>query len=246
MFGPSLEIIRYGRAFLRLIYPAYCASCQMPLGIEEKYLCPACFLKIVEIPSPHCLRCATPLPPFGPHKTLCQNCHSERPYYDRGYALVHYEEPVKTIFHQVKFQSKVWLLEVFSNLVRNSLSSLEMNDYDALVPIPLERSREHKRTFNQAEVVARMLAQNHNQRAPRVFHLLKKKRKTVPQSQLRRSERLRNLEGAFSVRRRSAVKGMRLLLVDDIVTTGATINECARMLKQEGAEQVDFFTIARS
>lgn len=114
-----------------------------------------------------------------------------------------------------------------------------------IVPIPLHPQRERERGFNQALVIARMLKQS-GIRSVRIEQLLEKKRRTLAQSQLRRAERLDNLRGAFSVRKKDLVRGKHILLVDDVITTGSTVNECARTLKAEGAARVDALALARS
>ncbi len=115
-----------------------------------------------------------------------------------------------------------------------------------IIPIPLDSRRERERGFNQALIIAQMLSELNPKNAPQIRGVIAKKKRTLPQSQLKREERLSNLENAFFLKQKSVVQGKQVLLVDDIFTTGATINECARILKEDGAERVDFFTIARS
>ena len=246
MLGFGTELNSYCRSLIRILYPANCVLCQIPLVLDETYLCASCTQRIEPLKAPTCLKCARPLPPYGNHRSLCSPCRSERPYYDRGFALVPYQESVKTIFHQIKFQKKLWLLKIFSKWLREFCSAYETRNYEMIVPIPLDATRERQRGFNQALVIAKMLERSNSKTFPQVSKLLKKKKKTPPQSQLRRQERLNNLEGAFSVKKRGLVRGKQILLVDDIFTTGSTINECAKILKADGAERVDFFTIARS
>ena len=242
-FGTELNY--YWRSFIRILYPANCVLCQIPLMIEEIHLCISCVKKIEPLKVPICLRCARSLAPYGNHRLICSQCRSERPYYDRGFALVPYEEPIKNIFHQIKFQKKLWLIKIFSGLLER-LPSSEMINYEMIVPVPLDSRRERERGFNQALIIAQMLSGLNLKNTPQIKKVLAKKKRTLPQSQLKREERLNNLENVFSLRQRGAVRGKQVLLVDDIFTTGTTINECARILKEDGAERVDFFTIARS
>lgn len=245
MFGFGTELNYYWRSLIRILYPANCVLCRTPLTIDEIHLCIRCIKKIEPLKAPTCLKCARPLAPYGNHRSTCSQCRSERPYYDRGFALVPYQEPVKNIFHQIKFQKKLWLIKIFSGLFER-LPSSEMRNYEMIIPVPLDSRRQRERGFNQALIIAQMLNRLSLKNAPPIKKVISKKKKTLPQSQLRREERLSNLENAFSLRQKGIVQGKQILLVDDIFTTGATINECARILKEDGAERVDFFTIARS
>jgi ComF family protein len=245
MFSFEKEVYSYWQSFLRLIYPANCATCKIPLLLYESYLCSHCTLMIKPLKDPKCARCVRPLPPYGIARKMCTTCASHRPFYHRGFSLVPYESQVKTIFHEIKFQKKPWLLKVFLNLLSDfSGTAVRLSDYDLIVPVPLDWQKELERGFNQAESIAKMLQKQINYQIP-IRQILKKK-KTTPQSQLRRADRLVNLNGAFSIRKRANLKGSHVLIVDDIFTTGSTINECAKLLREHGAEQVDFFTIARS
>lgn len=245
MFSLTSELQSYWQSFIRLIYPATCALCETPLLLREQHLCAACQAKIELLKAPACARCARPFPPYAPVRRICAPCRSERPGYDRGFALVPYQDPVKEIFHQIKYGNKPWLLQIFRPHIERFAHSQTLCDYDFVVPIPMDASRERKREFNQAFLIAKMLPIPDGQRNPAVKKLLAKKRSTAPQSQLRRRERLQNLNGAFRIRKKHLVNGKRILLIDDVFTTGSTIHECAKLLKMEGASRVDFLTIAR-
>ena len=246
MLGFGTELNYYWRSLIRILYPAVCVLCQIPLVLEETYLCESCIPKIESLKAPTCLKCARPLPPYGNQRSVCSPCRSERPYYDRGFALVPYQESVKNIFHQIKFQKKLWLLNIFLKPIRHVQSSIEIGNYEVIVPVPLDSKRERERGFNQALIIAQMLNRSNQKHIPPICNVIQKRKKTLPQSQLRRQERLSNLEDAFCLKKRDRIRGKRVLLVDDIFTTGSTINECAKILKENGAEQVHFFTIARS
>lgn len=183
--------------------------------------------------------------PYGDQRSVCGPCRSQRPHYDRGFAFVLYQEPTQTVFHQIKYGKKPWLLKIFAQLLLTFSRSPEINAYDRIVPVPLHVQRERERGFNQAFVIARTLAR-FNHRKLRIDHLLIKKKMTLPQSRLPRTERLKNVRGAFSIKKASRVRGQHILLVDDVITTGSTVNECAKILKEEGAARVDFLAIARS
>lgn len=245
MFDYGTEFNYYWRSFIRVLYPANCILCKTSLLLDELHLCLLCRQKIQPLPKPLCIKCARPIPLYEPF-TSCSSCRSERPHYDRGFALVEYDESTKSIFHQIKFEKKPWLFEIYQELLKNSLPSLGFGDYEMIVPVPLDGGRERKRGFNQALIVAKMIKQTQPADDLPIRKLIKKTKKTVPQSQLRRNQRLNNLNGAFRLDGSESISGSNILLIDDIFTTGSTVNECARILKEHGAQRVDFFTIARS
>ena len=122
-----------------------------------------------------------------------------------------------------------------------------LDRYYMIVPVPLDNRREREREFNQAFIIANLLKRAGGNPAIPIKNIIQKKKKTLPQSQLGRQERLENLNGAFRLRQLPFhLSGKKIMLVDDIFTTGSTINECAKLLKENEAEQVDFFTIARA
>ncbi len=245
MLGFGTELSYYWSSLIRILYPANCVLCRTPLVLEETYLCTTCSQKIEPLKTPACVKCAHPLPPYGNQRSICSQCRSERPYYDRGFSLVPYQEPMKDILHQVKFHKKPWLLKIFFD--RSQAFALpQIANYELIVPVPLDSKRERERTFNQAILIAQMLKRSIQKNAPQVLRIIQKKKKTLPQSQLKRDARLNNLKNAFLIKKKRAVQGKQILLVDDIFTTGSTINECAKILKENGAERVDFFTVARS
>ncbi len=245
MFDSGTEFNYWWRSLIRVLYPADCVLCRMPLLLDELHLCLLCRQKIQPLPKPLCLKCARPIPPYDGY-TTCSSCRSERPHYDRGFALVEYDEPTKSIFHQIKFEKKPWLFEIYGEMLQNSFSLSRFNDYEMIIPVPLDGMREQKRGFNQALMIAKMIKHINPSSGLLIRKLIKKIKKTKPQSQLRRNQRLTNLTGAFKLKESGEVSGKNILLIDDIVTTGSTVNECARILKENGAERVDFFTIARS
>ena len=245
MFDYGTEFSYWWRSLIRILYPATCVLCKTPLLLDELHLCILCKQKIQPLSVPTCLKCARPIPPYDSH-TICSSCRFERPYYDRGFALVEYDEPTRSILHQIKFEKKPWLFEIYLDLLQNLYSSFPFNNYEMIVPVPLDSRREQKRSFNQAIIIAQMLKHLNPSNPLPIKRFIKKTKKTTPQSQLRRSQRLTNLSGAFKLKGSDRVAGKNILLIDDVFTTGSTINECARILKENGAERVDFFTIARA
>lgn len=245
MFEINPEFKFYVRTFMRLIYPAQCTACRLPLFVHEKYLCDSCESKILNAPSPSCVKCAEFLPPYGSIQTVCTKCKSQNPRFDFGLSLSSYEEPVNQILHQIKYGQKPWLIQIFRKSFKTLAATISKRRYDFIVPVPIDSRRKQERGFNQAHVISQIISEKVIGKA-RVQNLLKKNKSTLPQSILSRANRLTNLQGAFSVRNQRAVKNKTILLVDDVVTTGSTLSECARVLKNCGAARVDFVTLARA
>ncbi|MBI4550369.1 MAG: ComF family protein [Candidatus Omnitrophica bacterium] len=150
---------------------------------------------------------------------------------------------MKTLLHQIKFEGKRPLINLFAEALAGFADAGELPAFDSAVPVPLDEKRLRERGFNQSEVLASLLAAGLE--LP-VRRSLKKIRATPPQSSLNRKKRLENLSGSFSVAEPARVQGKRVLLVDDIYTTGATANECARTLLAAGARSVHCFTLVRA
>ncbi len=242
-FVIAQEIHHYWTAFVRLIYPEVCLLCSGSLEIQDCYICGPCIHKIETLKPPLCPKCAMQIPPYLSKMSRCPSCQNMKTHFDRGYALFPYQNEIKKILHSVKFSKKSWHLKALDPFL-NDLTMPPIFDYDFLVPVPLDPIRKRQREFNQSHLIARLIHQ-HDNSSP-IRSVLKKVKRTEPQSALDRSRRLENLGNAFKLRRGSKVSGKKILLIDDIVTTGATVNECAKCLKEKGALKVDFFALART
>jgi competence protein ComFC len=175
----------------------------------------------------------------------CSNCAGRRWYILKARAAYRAEREVRQVIHEFKYQKQfhhlplltTWLEAGFDRFYRN-----EPEVWDALVPVPLYPLRRREREFNQAEELAQSLGKKI--RLP-VLDALQRIKKTETQARLRRSERLRNQMNAFELKRGFDLKGKRLLIIDDVFTTGATINACAQVLQQAGAGRLAALTVAR-
>lgn len=219
----------YWEAFLRLIYPAACAVCETLLELHDEGLCGACLARL------EALR-------FAPEEAAL---HEHFEAVDEGWALYPYESPAREILSDIKFSKKRWLMRVFRRDLEPLATAITAeNHYDVLIPVPIDRQKLLTREFNQSEIAAGLLSRS--TRIPLAAGILKKKSATPSQSHLSREERLVNLTRAFQLREGAGLQGKSVLLVDDIVTTGATAEEAARTLKAGGARRVDLFAIARA
>ncbi len=225
--------LRPVEGLLDLVFPPLCPACGQEVK-EAFSLCKVCGSRIRYLRPPWCPVCGCPYSRGPDH--LCQNCRRQKWYFDRARSSFVYQGPVAKLIALFKYRGQLAALRTLLSLV----GPLEAFEVEAVIPVPLPEERLRERTFNQAWYLARALFPGLNHR----YDLLVRHRTTVPQVKLPPRQRELNVRGAFSLR--AEVAGMRLLLVDDVFTTGATVNECARILKAAGAAKVFVYTLARA
>ena len=162
--------------------------------------------------------------------------------YDTARALLTFSSSTRTAIHAFKYENKTYLSKTLLGLMERSPLGLNFHQYDVLVPVPLHRNRLRARGYNQSLLLCREISQRYG--VPVDERLLSRIRDSAPQIELIGVEREQNVKGVFSLRKDPAEK--TILLIDDVLTTGATVNECARVLRRGGAKRIDVFTIARA
>lgn len=196
-----------------------------------------------QLQKPFCERCGQPYIVEECSSWVCSNCTSERCFYDRARAFYQSRGLVREMVHQFKYERVFWLRQFLIKWLKEGYDHFFWgNSYQALVPVPLFTRRQRWREFNQAEVLAKGLAKLVN--LP-VWRCLERVRETETQTHLDRSQRRKNVKDAFRLAKGYKVRDNRYLMIDDVFTTGSTVNECARVLKEHGAWQVDVLTVAR-
>jgi ComF family protein len=227
---------------LAVALPQLCAACREPVGGEG--LCAACWSKLSFIAPPYCERLGIPFP-FDPGPgVLSLEAIADPPAYNRARAAVRFDETARVLVHALKYGDRLDLAPIMGRWMANAGRDLTRNA-DLLVPVPLHWRRQWARRFNQSALLAEVIAKASGLR---VSHgALKRVKATAQQVGLARSERAQNVQGAFGVRpdARIEVAGRRLVLVDDVLTSGATIEACTRALMRAGAESVDVLVFAR-
>jgi len=229
-------------AALDLVFPALCPVCQATLAARRRDpLCGGCWEAIRRLGPPACARCGLPF--AAPAATgLCGGCARERPAWDWALAAAEYEGAARDALHAFKFHGKRALARPLAALLLEQWGpALAAAAPEALIPVPLGRARARERGFNQAALVAERLGAA--LRVPLRPRWLVRARATQPQTDLGATERRANVRGAFAAD--TAVAGRHVALVDDVLTTGATAAECARMLKAAGAARVGVLAVAR-
>ncbi len=229
------------RRVLNLIYPLQCFICGSPIPVEKGgYVCDKCkesfvFLKGEEI----CQICGKPQV-----SSLCWDCRQNVYSFDRARSVALYEGNWREMIHLFKYRNFPYLSSFFAPYLEEALSFHPfLKDVDLIIPVPLHWKEKWRRGYNQSLLLARQISRITGIEVRE--DLLFKKRNTPSQVSLSAEERRRNVKGVFSVRRGRELKGRRVLLVDDVFTTGATVNECAKVLKERGVEKVFVLTLAR-
>lgn len=236
-------------AALDLVYPALCPVCGATLGDGRRDpLCGPCWIAIERLGPPECAVCGRPLPaldPAGAEPAVtdrCGECLIDPPPYAWARAAARYAGPLRDALHALKFGGRRALARPLAALVVERCGPPLPTVIDAVVPVPLAPARERERGFNQAGLIAEHAARAW--RRPLRPRWLVRVRSTSPQSDLGAAERRANVRGAFLAA--PAVAGRRVVLIDDVMTTGATVAECARALRAAGAEAAGVVTVARA
>jgi ComF family protein len=221
-------------SILNFILPMACVICNAQV-LERRFsaVCPECWDTLSPVGAPLCLRCGMPAVAIeGP----CGRCRTGENIFDFARSAVIFNQPARKIVHHLKYSDRVSLARPIGRILQD-LMKRECFVGEVVIPVPLHRSRERERGFNQAELIARNLA------LPVDPKILRRRKHTPSQTGLSRAERAKNLAAAFELR--GSVAGTRVLVVDDVLTTGSTMNEIAKVLKRGKAARVEVLTFAR-
>jgi ComF family protein len=235
------------------LFPADCRLCQAPLtAVSRLPVCNPCLAKIKGFDAPQCAVCGELLPARGPiaahnlevASDTCVPCQKARPVFQKALAFGPYEGTWRDLIHLLKYQRVRPAAQVIGKALAEQLTQCGI-EQPLIVPVPLHRSKFHVRGFNQAEEIARGIRKLTKYEWS--THALVRRRATVSQTGMTPLQRRDNVRGAFAVRKRYQrdITGRNIILVDDVYTTGATANECAKVLRRVGAKNVWVATAAR-
>lgn len=251
MHGPAIDVFPQITGMIRrlvnLVLPVECSVCERVLTDDPvPFFCRVCWDQVKALTHPLCPRCGQP---FAAAATLtyaprhvCSACRLRPPAYTRAWALYAYEPPLQDAIRLFKYHAKVALAGPLGAMMEAHAETLPA--VDLLMPVPLHNARLRERGFNQALLLADRL--NRRLRIPLSYDNLIRVRQTPSQAELSRKARLNNLRKAFALLRPDRVIGRRILLVDDVLTTGTTVNECAKILRRAGSAEVYVMTLART
>jgi len=230
-------------SLIGLVYPRLCAACGQCLGGAERLFCAGCVDAVSGIKGTLCSICGVPFDGGTGDDHPCSDCIRKRPPYDMARAAVIYEGAVKEAIHLYKYRPMKSLGGWLGSLAAGCAARF-FSDVDVAVAVPLHKVRLAHRGFNQSLFIARAAAEPLG--AELSIDGLARTRHTRPQVDLSPRERAQNVRGAFSVVRQDEFAGRRVMLVDDVYTTGETVKECSRVLKAAGAVSVSVLTVARA
>ncbi len=222
---------------LNLLYPSTCPVCGNDSDSHRHNpLCVACWKGIERYSGPACLTCGLPI--VSEYATYCESCMKAPPPFSKIVYYGIYAGALRKAIHLLKFKGIKRLARPIAEL----LSELPIPDADVIVPVPLHSKKLKEREFNQTALIGRHLSRQTG--IPLLHEILKKDKATLPQTDVTGKERLKNVKNTFTAGK--SVIGLRLILVDDVITTGATVYECSRVLKKEGASLITVVALARS
>jgi len=220
-------------AILNLLFPQTCVLCNARI-FQRRWAaaCPECWAKLEPVPRPFCPQCGMPAPVI---EGRCGDCRRGDHAFDFARSLFLFTDPMRGILHHLKYSGRVSLARPLGRQLREHIAEEGFRG-TMVLPVPLHRSRERQRGFNQAELLARHLGLPVNSR------LLRRRKNTPSQTGLSRSQRTINLSAAFEVR---GPAPECVIVVDDVYTTGSTVHEIAKTLKRAGTSRVEILTVAR-
>lgn len=229
-----------------LIYPNYCLACGNPVETSQGKdpVCAACQIKIQKNLPPFCAACGRHLDEEAIRRNSCPHCLNEKFYFDRAFSPCTYTGIIKKLIHEFKYNGKEYLKKPLGSMMNAFIQEyrLPIEHLDFIVAVPLHKSRQREREFNQAQLLGQQVAGEFKKDL--LNDILIRSKPTKTQTELTQEERRRNVEGSFLVSKPDLIKGANLLLIDDVLTTGATSSQAAKSLKNAGARMVLLMTLA--
>ena len=230
------------RLLLDILLPPRCLLCGKEIHSDNS-LCSDCFTKIDFISRPYCKKCGRPFPETVNGSYYCAECLSKRMPFRLCRAAVEYNDHSKKLILDFKFFDHVQNKMLLARWLYMAGKDIFNAGVDLIIPVPLHYTRMFKRKYNQSAVLSAGLSKLCG--IPVDYKSLKKTRHTLPQVHCSGKQRLKNVRNAFEVAHPENIKGKRIVLIDDVFTTGSTLKECAKVLKKAGAKSVDALTVAR-
>lgn len=234
------------RCLLHTILPVNCTICQEPLWEDPiPFFCRTCWEGVTPIAPPTCPRChrpfSSPITLRHSPSHICHPCRTTPPAFTKAWTGYAYQTPLKEAIRLFKYHGKVSLAIPLGELLGTQCRHLPVVDY--IIPVPLHSHRLRERAYNQSLLLADQVSRH--LKTPVLCNTLLRIKSTPPQTTLSRSKRLKNLRRAFHIRKPHRILRKRILLIDDVMTTGATVNECAKTLRKAGAGDVYVGALAR-
>lgn len=218
---------------LNIFYPHKCMFCGEPINNKE-YYCNKCYYKLPFVEDCRCVVCGREI---SARETICLPCRTHKRNFDENHPVFLYKDEMESALKRYKFTGKMYYYKPFSKFIFDEVQDI-LGNIDYIVYPPVNRKTFYKRGYNQCELIARELSALSG--VPYLKNVIKKLRQYNKQSLVKGKDRYKNVRGAFAIRSKyhDILKDKRILLIDDVLTTGATLDECSRMLKKHGAFSV--------
>lgn len=231
-------------ALLDFLYPRVCAGCASTPDTTHRHLCWDCLAELEYVGPPYCSLCGDPVEGRIDDAFVCYTCAEGPIHFDMARSAARYRGVLQDVMQQFKYGRCLWLASDLGAVLESCFHAhYDAGAVDSVICVPLFHARQRQRGYNQSLLLAIEVARRIGR--PLLRRALARVRPTPTQTHLTAPQRATNVRGAFKVRRPKRFEDARLLLVDDVMTTGATVNECARVLKRAGAKRVSVLTVAR-
>lgn len=227
-------------ALKNIFFPRICFICEKP--ISTGFICKSCYGKIKFLNPPLCKMCSTPIP--GETNRVCKRCKNKLFFYDQLISTTVYAQPLISLLHLFKYKQNFFLKDLFSYIIVTHLKSIgfEVNEYDFILSVPAHPLRMREREYNQTELLGKDVAEYLNLPFRKDILYCTKDHKS--QTKVPLEKRVLNIQGVFYAEK--DISGKNVILIDDVVTTSATVSECSKVLKQKGARKITVITLAKA
>ncbi len=233
------RIKKIGHNFINWLYPKKCVFCQKEIKDNEADCCEICYNKIEKISDTYCTKCGKK---HEVDEELCFDCKRMEHFFTNGRGMYVYEGVIKKSLFGLKFFKHTWIGHKYGKLLAKFYMENQLWEVDLVIPVPLHKGRYIERGYNQAEIITKAFCKE--KLLPYNTKILRRIKATTPQKDLTDINRQKNMIKAFKVTDKSVINNKKILLIDDIYTTGATIDGCAKVLLECGADKIYFLTIA--
>ncbi len=234
---------KFFKFFINIFFPRICLHCKNDIHyLDENILCSPCHEQLKTITMPLCAKCGQPID-SGEHCYSCRKLKT-KPKCSFIRSAFTFNEPMRSIIHEYKYKNKPYLSKTLGLWMRELLkTNQEFKDFHFLLAVPLAKKKLAQRGFNQSELLADIMAKNKDFKV--IKNAIIRSKNTQSQTTLNKKDRKTNISNAFSVLKPKLIKGKNIILIDDVATTGSTLQELAKTLKEAGVKKVAAFTLAR-
>jgi ComF family protein len=238
--------IAYSADILNILFPPKCLKCETFIHSADTGLCHKCWANINFITDPKCYICSHPFEYSSSPYELCLKCVNHKPLYDKVYTVFKYDEHSKDLMHKFKYNDRTYMAKYFAKWILRTIPAADLAEVDIIATAPMHKMRLLRRMYNQAALIAGRIARTSDKEF--IPDLLLKVRHTPSQAGLTRNQRVANLRGSIELNKKyhGALKGKTILLIDDVLTTGSTINVCTKQLLISKPKSVMIATVART